>query len=235
MKSENRDKEIKVRVSEDVYSVLEDLAKKEGYLSVPDYIASLLVNLVRAQRTPSLDELVEKLKTKLERYLQDELNKRISIVEKLRRQVIELYEKLEAVEQRIGALESSLREVEAEKARTGTEVQPRKTAVERLKEEKVVFESRLPARVQRDRLFAYFERVGSVVLKLSRERIAVDPDFWQVFKRKLLEETSSNKEEDILAVLGDKGYELWKALYSDNLLIFDSKTKKWRFLEGIIS
>ncbi|MEM4850710.1 MAG: CopG family transcriptional regulator [Desulfurococcaceae archaeon] len=234
MKSESRVKEIKVQVPEDIYVVLEELAKKEGYLSVPDYVASILVNLARSQRVPPLDELVEKLKTRLERYLQDELNRRISVVEGLRRQVVELYEKLEAVEQRVSALESSLREVEAGRARTVVETRPRKTAIERLKEEKVLFESILPARVQRDRLFAHFERAGIVVLKLNRERVAVDPDFWQVFKHKLLEEVNSNKEEDVLATLGDKGYELWKALYSDNLLIFDSKTRKWRFLQSTI-
>lgn len=234
MKPENHGKEVKVRVPDDVYTVLEELAKKEGYSNVPDYIASLLVNLARAQRMPPLDEFVEKLKTKLERFLQDELNRRIAIIETLRRQIVELYDKVEAIEQRVGALESQLREAEGEKIRPTTGTRSRRTAVERLKEEKVVFESKLPTRVQRDRLFAYFERVGTVVLKLSRERVAVDPDFWQAFKRKLLEEIDSNKEEDILIMLGDKGYELWKALYSDNLLIFDSKTKRWRFLQSTI-
>ncbi|MEM4434006.1 MAG: CopG family transcriptional regulator, partial [Thermosphaera sp.] len=92
------------------------------------------------------------------------------------------------------------------------------------------FESTLPPRIQRDAFFSYLEREGAVVLKLSRERIAVDREFWNEFKGRLFQALTSNKDEEIKQVLGEKGYALWRALYDDNLIIFDPKTKAWRQL-----
>lgn len=228
MKNEKQFKEIKVKIPEDTYSLLEKIALKEGFSSVSDYVSFIILNTIK-ERVIS-EDISEKLKSKLERYIQDELNKRLSVVETLRRQIMEVYEKMEELEQKINSIESALKEGKIEE-KTKVEV-PRKTAVERLREEKVVYESKLPSRIQRDRLFSYFERMGVIVIKLSRERIAVDPDFWRDFKYKLLNELDSNKEEDILSVLGDKGYELWKTLYTDNMLVYDPKAKKWKFIHG---
>lgn len=228
MKNEKQFREIRVKIPEDAYSVLEKIALREGFSSISDYISSMILNAIK-ERAVS-EDTSEKLKNKLERYIQDELNKRLSIVETLRRQVVEVYEKVGELEQRISGIESALKESRTdEKPRVEA---PRKTAIERLREEKIVYESKLPSRIQRDRLFSYFERMGAVVIKLSRERIAVDPDFWRDFKQKLLNELSSNREEDILSVLGDKGYMLWKTMYTDNMLVFDPKARKWRFIHG---
>ncbi len=230
MKNEKQVKEIKIRIPEDAYQVLENLAFREGFSSLSDYLTYVVLSVVR-ERGISID-FGEKIRSKLERYLQDELNKRLSVVETLRRQIVEVYEKVEEIEKRINSIESSLKE--SRKEEKPKPEAPRKTAVDRLREEKIVYESKLPSRIQRDRLFSYFERMGVTVLKLSRERIAVDPDFWRDFKHKLLNELNSNKEEDILSVLGDKGYGLWKTLYTDNMLVFDPKAKKWRFVHGEI-
>ncbi|MEM0001930.1 MAG: CopG family transcriptional regulator [Desulfurococcaceae archaeon] len=228
MKNEKQFREIKVRIPEDTYSLLEKIVLKEGFSSVSDYVSFIILNTIK-ERVIS-EDISEKLKSKLERYIQDELNKRLSVVETLRRQVMEVYEKMEELEQKINSIESALKEGKIEE-KAKVEV-PRKTAIERLREEKVVYESKLPSRIQRDRLFSYFERMGVIVIKLSRERIAVDPDFWRDFKYKLLNELNSNREEDILSVLGDKGYELWKTLYADNMLVYDPKAKKWKFIHG---
>ena len=230
MQLEEARKEIKIRVPADVYSMLEDSARREGYSSVADYVVAVLTNIARSRQIPQQEELIDRIRLRLERYVQDELNRRMSVIESIRKQVIELYEKIGSLEQKVNSIEASLSGVEKPGARA--EVSSRKTAIERLKEEKVVFESKLPPRIHKDRLFAYFERSGAVVLKLSRERVAVDQDFWREFKYKLLNEVNSNRDEDILAVLGEQGYELWKALYGDNMVIFDPKYKKWRFVQG---
>lgn len=222
-----QERELRVRVTEDTYARLEDLARREGFTSVPDFVAHLLISITK-EKTP-VDEF-ERFKTRLERYIQDELNKRLASLEGLRKQVVELYEKIEELSQKVVNLEDSLKAKQEEKPK---ETITRRTGIERLREEKVVFESKLPARIQRDRLFAYFERMNAIVLKLSKERVAVDPDYWRDFKNKL-SELSSSREEDISQVLGSTGYELWKALYRDSLIYYDPKTKKWRFVEGSV-
>ncbi|MEM1696748.1 MAG: CopG family transcriptional regulator, partial [Desulfurococcaceae archaeon] len=93
------------------------------------------------------------------------------------------------------------------------------------------FESTLPPRVDRDRLFASLERSGAVVIKLSRERVAISPEFWEFFKKKL-DEIHTSDEREIQSIMGEKGFKLWKALYSDNLVIYDSKLRKWRPVHG---
>jgi polyhydroxyalkanoate synthesis regulator phasin len=220
-------RELRVRVSEEAYKFLESLAKREGFSSVEDYLVHLVHTIAREK---GLEDF-ERIKPKIERFIQDEINKRMTALETIRRQVVEIYEKIESLEERLKAIEETVKE-SSKLVERPREAPPRKTGIERLREEKVVFESRLPARVQRDRLFAYFEREGAVVLKLSKERVAVDPEFWKEFKSKL-ESLSSPREEDIQQVLGSPGFELWKALYADNLIYYDPRSKRWRFVQEV--
>lgn len=223
--TEKREREIRIRISEDLYRSLEERARKEGFTTVSDYLSAIIQNLIKEK--PPIEEAADKIRTKLERFIQDELNKRLSMLENLKKQISELYEKIEELDHRINNIESSMKERPSIQQKPES---PRKTAMERLHEEKLVFESRLPSRIQRDRIFSYFDRMGAIVIKLSKERIAVDPDFWNQFKYKLLNQVDSNSEELVLNTLGEKGYELWKALYSDNAIIYDPKSKKWRFI-----
>ncbi|MEM4481359.1 MAG: CopG family transcriptional regulator [Desulfurococcaceae archaeon] len=229
MDAKRKIKEIKIELPEELHSTLEELARREGWGSVHELVLSIIANYAKRDREIKGEDSTEKMRVKLERYIQDELNKRLAGVETLRRQISELYDELDSIKHRLEAIESST------KGRATDRPQQRpsgKSAIERLKDEKVLFESKLPATIQRDRLFSYFERTGAVVLKLSRERIAVDQEFWEEFKDKLTSEVSSNKEEEITQVLGQRGYALWKALYNDNFIIFDPKTKKWRFIHS---
>ncbi len=225
MKESKTQRELRIKIPEDLYTQLENQARREGFASIEEYILSILTSSIRGRI--QVDEL-EKLKSRLERYIQDELNKNLAVIENLKRQVIEIYEKIEDLDQRVKNLEESIKKIHEEKPREA--ITPRKTGIERLREEKVLFESKLPPRIQRDRLFAYFERMGAIIIKLSKERIAVDPDYWREFKEKL-NEISTNKEEEIASILGSPGYELWRALYLDNAIYFDPKSKKWRFVE----
>jgi chromosome segregation ATPase len=235
MSESKRVKELKLNIPMDLYSELEKLAREGGYSSVSEYIVSALVNLVSPTiRQPPED--LAKWKARFERYIQDEINKRLSIIDTIRSQIAELYEKLDSIQQRLGELDSTVQEIRRWRAEAAEETReqpgarkPYRTGIERLREEKVVFESKLPPRVQRDRLFAYFEREGAIVLKLTRERVAVDPDYWREFKQKLLS-LSTTAEEEIKNQLGDKGFELWKTLYIDNAIIYDSRAKKWKFV-----
>lgn len=225
MESSRRAREIKLEVPEDVHRALEELSRREGYESVDKLVHAIVVDYLKHRHEDSF----ERMKVKLERYLQDELNKRLAGVETLRRQVSELYEEVDSIKHRVEALESAIKATTLERRQARP---PGKSAIERLKDEKILFESKLPPQIQRDRLFSYFERAGAIVLKLERERVAVDQEFWEEFKRKLESEVTTNREDEIASILGEKGYKLWKALYSDNLIIFDPKTKRWRFIHN---
>lgn len=221
-------KELLLKLPRELYHKLEEGAAKQGFSSVSDYIVHILALHLKPEHEASVS--IEKLRAKLERIIQDEINKGLAVLESMRKQIVEIYERVDSLEQRVEAIESIVKELESRKAEVPA-AKPRKTAIERLKEEKVLFESALPPRIQRDRLFNYLEREGAVVLKLSKERVAVDPEFWQEFKSKL-NELRSTDEKEIQRILGDKGFSLWKTLYSENLIIYDPKPKKWRFVHG---
>jgi len=226
-------REVKLDLPLELYSELEKLALEEGYSGVSEYIMTIITNFIATSKK-TLPEDLSKLKARIERYVQDEVNKRLAVIDTLRSQVAELYEKLDVLQQKLNELELTIQKQKTEIS-SGIEEMPRarkpyKTGIERLREEKVVFESKLPRKIQRDRLFAYFEREGAVVLKLTRERIAIDPDFWRDFKYKLLNELTTSGEDEIKNILGDKGFVLWKALYSDNAIIYDPKTRRWKFI-----
>jgi len=98
MKESKTQRELRIRIPEDLYTQLENQARKEGFTSIEEYILSLLTSSIRGRI--QVDEL-EKLKSRLERYIQDELNKNLAVIENLKRQVIEIYEKIEDLDQRV--------------------------------------------------------------------------------------------------------------------------------------
>jgi len=226
-------REVKLNLPLELYSELEKLALQEGYSDVSEYIMAIITNFTATSKK-TLPEDLSRLKARIERYVQDEVNKRLAVIDTLRSQVAELYEKLDVFQQKLNELELTLQKQKTELPSEIGEMprtrKPYKTGIERLREEKVVFESKLPRKIQRDRLFAYFEREGAVVLKLTRERIAIDPDFWRDFKYKLLNELTTSVEGEIKSILGDKGFELWKTLYSDNAIIYDPRARRWKFI-----
>lgn len=224
-------REVVLRIREDLYRRLEEEASRQGFRTVSEFILSIVNTVTRTPERDLSSEALEKIRAKLERFLQDELNKRLSILENIRRQVAEVYEKIDSLEQRVGEIEVKLREVESRKVETPIQPKARKTAIERLREDKILFESTLPPRIQRDRLFAYLEREGAVIIKLSKERVAIDPGFWTEFKNKL-SELSTTDEKELSKVLGEKGFALWKALHNDNLIIYDLKQRRWRPVHG---
>lgn len=228
---QERVREVVLKLREDIYRRLEEESSKRGFRSVPDFILHTIFTMLQTPERDLSSEVYERIRTRLERFVQDELNKRLSILETLRRQIAEVYERVDSLEQKIADVESRVSAVESKKAEVPVQARTRKTAIERLKEDKILFESTLPPRIQRDRLFAYLEREGAVIIRLSKERVAVDPEFWAEFKSKL-SELSTTDEKELSALLGEKGFSLWRALHSDNLIIFDPKQRRWRPVHG---
>lgn len=238
MTSENRrsgrdsKKIIPLRIDEETYRILRERAEKEGYLLVSDYLRVLIENIVRGESRAREQVFWEKLRSRIERLVQDMVNKQLEPVYKIRQQVVQIYEKLDMIEDRLKDIENQVKQLQAEKQqvamRTMLQRRPRKTGIQRLREEKVLFESSLRGLKYRDSFFKYLEREGAVIINLSAERVAVDPEFWEEFKHKLFEEIKTNNEDEIKKILSPLEYELFRRLRQDAIIYYDSIARKWK-------
>lgn len=219
-------REVRIVIDESLYNALAEEASKRGYESIQQLILSIISEYLSTGAEGEIT--LDKIRSRVERLVQDEINRRLSDLDSIRSQVADIIERLEHLEERISKIESKSGEIE----RPAKGYAGRKSAMERLKEEKVRFEKDFGPRVDREKLISYFERAGAIVIRTSKERIVVDPDFWEKFKTAIYS-IDSIKEEDIMAKLGEPGFSLWKALYEDGLVYYDSKSKKWRFTEEI--
>ncbi|MGC9011538.1 CopG family transcriptional regulator [Thermogladius sp.] len=222
--SEKRKRPLTVYLDEDLFRALAFLSEKEGYPSILDYVVKLIKERVEGAEKGGLED---SLKARIARIVQDELNKQLQVIENLRRQVAELYERVDYLTSVVEEIKSRTAEVLEQRR------EKRKTGIERLREEKVVFESSLPKKLNRDAFFNYLRREGAVVIETSKERIAVDPDFWEDFKTKLFEKTATSDEDELRRALGEKGFMLFTKLRDDNQVIYDPVTKKWKNLVNV--
>jgi len=219
----SRSRKIVLEIDEDTYKKIVNKAENEGFTTLTDYILMLIKREISYETVLNIDELYEKLKTRIQRFIEDEMSKYVQLINENRAKIAELYEAIDQLKNSVEDLKKRIEQPVSYKARqTG-----RKTGIERLREEKVVFESKLPSYIRRDQFFNYLEREGAVVLKLSKERIAVEPSFWSEFKKKLFEEINFDDEEKIKKILDNPGYELFRKLRDEALIYFDSKEKKW--------
>jgi len=185
----------------------------------------------------SIDELVQKLadllEKRLSRKIQDQLNASTSKVEHVAQKQAEVIERLEALEERVERLEEAVAEKRARGAKSSTNPQkPRASMCEQLAEDKVLFESEIANRIRnRDAFFAKIEsKCGGIVVEGAKERVAVEKGFWQSFLDKLSKIDTSD-EEKVKKTLDALEYKLFKVLKESALIIFDTTTRKWIFVE----
>jgi len=223
---------IPLRIDEETYRILKERAEKEGYLFVSDYLRILVEKIVRGEVEAPRQALGEKLRSRIERIVQDMVNQQLEPVYKIRQQVVQIYEKLDMIEDKLKELENQIKQLQAEKQQVAMRTMPqrrqRKTGIQRLREEKVLFESSLRSLKYRDSFFKYLEREGAVIINLSTERVAIDPEFWEEFKQKLFEEIKTNNEDEIKKTLSPLEYELFRRLRQDAIIYYDSITRKWK-------
>jgi len=221
--------------------VLEKIVRSYSGLPPEEAIRQYLIDSLKGI-TPEIKEIgagvtqVSKEDiSKLQRSIMDLLNPYTAKLDDLSRRLGTIIEILENLVERVSSLESSLKEVRegyAPRAEVPHEVKhrERKSALDFLREQKVMFESDITGRIRnRDAFFERLKRGGAVVLELSTERVAVDPDFWEEFKKRLSELTS-NLDRDIVRVLGKAGAALLKALMRDAQVYYDATRKRWVLL-----
>jgi len=105
---EKKRRPITIYLDEDLFRELTSLSEKEGATSVSDFIVKIIKEKVSGVEKPIFDE---SLKSKIARIVQDEVNKHLQVVETLRRQITELYEKVDALSATIEELKSKTPEI----------------------------------------------------------------------------------------------------------------------------
>ncbi len=191
---------------------------------------------------------------KFRRGIEDLLNPTTGKIDDMRGKLATIIELLEGIVERLREVDSKIDKVAAQPlqpeaqpaqtasrggrggpaARVGAEAQqPRRrrtSAIEILKEQKVMFESDITGKIKnRDAFFERLRKDGAVVLELARQRVAIDPDYWNEFVERL-KSLNTNSEAEMEKVLGKVGMRLLKELMQSTLAYFDATTKKWELI-----
>jgi len=209
---------------------LKEKAAEEGYELLSSYVRDLVLSTLGKPSQQGIDRA--KLKSMVTRITQDVINQYISVVEELKRKYAELIERIENLETRINVLQTQLSKQVAryqyyQPARQLSRRQ-RKSGIERLREEKVLFESSLRGLKNRDSFFKYLGREGAKIIVLDGERVAIDREYWDELKHKIFEEISTNIDDEIKKMLDPIGYEIFQGLKRSGLIYYDSSQQRWR-------
>ncbi|AEM38717.1 hypothetical protein Pyrfu_0848 [Pyrolobus fumarii 1A] len=103
----------------------------------------------------------------------------------------------------------------------------RRTAIEWLKEQGVLFESELMRLRDRDAFFEKLRREGAIVIELPNERVAVDREFWERFKERI-QGLPTVREDEIRALLDEPMFKLFQRLKEAGLIYFDASEGAWK-------
>ncbi|EWG07365.1 MAG: CopG/DNA-binding domain-containing protein [Candidatus Aramenus sulfurataquae] len=222
-------KTIIIKLTDEEYAKLEEEARKEGYVLLTEYVRSkLLSSFTLAPSSPSRVESVnyEEMLRKIERKIQDMINPFTSQIEDLKQRLADLQEKVDSLEEK----SPKPRELQPkEKLQRQPTAQEKKTALDILSEQGVIFESELKLK-DPDRFFEKLEREGAKILLTDKERIAVDPNFYNSFVEKL-SKLSAQDDETAKQQLGKKEFKLFQRLKEAAYIYFDSSSKSWKFVK----
>ncbi|MEM4485166.1 MAG: hypothetical protein QXE13_04915 [Sulfolobales archaeon] len=236
------EREIRLSISEALYRELVQRAYSENFKSVEEYIISLIQS--HLERTTSIEKPSEDL-VRLERKLMDLVNRYTSKVDELAQRISELRDMIDGLSDRYNDLDNRYNELRRlidsiyqsgrgvqRREKTEAREEPhKKTAIEVLKDQKIIFESSVVSKIRdRDSFFRRLESDGAKIIKLSSERVAVDPDFWSEFMRKI-ENIKEDSEEAIRKALSRDEYKLFERLKKDGLIAYSTIERKWILVE----
>ncbi|AHC51142.1 hypothetical protein SUSAZ_03565 [Sulfolobus acidocaldarius SUSAZ] len=232
-------KTIYIKLSEEEYKQLEERARKEGYVLVSEYIRSILLSN-ESQRTitraEASNDLINQLMSRLEKKVIDFINPFTAQLEELKKKIAELSERIEELEDKkiekqdqISNKPLEARQQQSKKDDKQIQQQsPKKTAIEILNEQGVIFESEVKLR-DPDAFFNKLEREGAMIINTQKERIALSREFFEEFQNKVKEIHSSDKEETA-SKLETREAKLFRKLVEEGLAIYNSEIKGWEIL-----
>lgn len=234
---------ITLKLEEEVYEELLKRAKEEGFLTVPEYLSSLILRIIEkaekietkepTEEVAKKSSMLEKLLALVERKVQDGINPFTQKIDDVSRRISSLIERLESLEERISNIEEKVKgfeQVREETRETKELKKTKKTAIDILKEQRVIFERDIASKIRdRDSFFAKLEREGAVIIEAKDERIAIDPRFWQTFTEKL-KNVKTNNEEELKKYLDPLELRVLQKLRESALVVFDTTTKNWNLV-----
>ena len=180
-------KYLTLKLTEEEYKELEERARAEGYTLVADYVRTTILG-GRGEKNVDLSEVTNTIAQRLERKLQDVLNPFTGKIDDLAKRVSALEEKVS------GAEEQRPQKPQSEpKPQQQKQEEQRRTAIDILKQQGVMFESELRLR-NPDAFFSKLDREGAKIITTDNERIAIDQDFLRSFKEKLATIDSDDME-----------------------------------------
>ncbi len=239
-------KVISTVIDDETYKLLKRKAELKGYRLLSDYLRFLIEkDLSEEGQVPSdiilseLENLLNKKLSKIERTVADLLNPYTGKIDRIITLVTELKEELEqsretmAQQEPASFIQEARQPSEQKKPLVSYRKEqthpPRKTAIERLKEEGAVYESDLGWLKRPDLFFSKLEREGAIVFEAGEERVAVDPEFLNELKSKL-REINIPEAESVEKLLRPQEARLFRLLVDSGRAYFDSVEGGW-FIE----
>ncbi len=220
---------VKVELDRDTYVMLRERARREGYALVSDYIRDLISREARGGVSTmggcgDEKRLAEAVARRVERVVADIVNPFTGKIDEVARRLADLVEKLEG-----GEVEPARHEARAAEQRY-VQRQQRTGAIDRLRQQKVLFWEDVKWMKAPDRLFAKLEKEGAVVFEAGGEKIAVDRSFWEEFVKAVEEVAVRDPSEASILVesaLGERARMLFEKLVSNGLVYYDEDLGHW--------
>ncbi|MEM0351993.1 MAG: hypothetical protein QXT76_01540 [Sulfolobales archaeon] len=201
---------------------VEALSKMFPDLPIEDALMTIITNALSSGKPPKVED--KGLKSVI-----DMINAYTGKIEEVNRKISYLLEVLEDLSARIQSLEDQIRNLPhaVQPAKTEEKREARKSAIDILREQKIMFESDIASKIKnRDAFFEKLRRSGAVVIELAKERVAIDPDYFSKFIEKV-EKVAVSSDEALSKELSKEDLKLLKALMNSGLAYFDSIKKKW--------
>jgi hypothetical protein len=210
---------VKIELTKSEYEALKAIARREGYSLVSEYLRNIIRGVVegRIGKSASGGEQVDALARRLERVIVDILNPYTGKIDEIARRLAELRELLE------GAREERVREVVERPVR-------RTPAIEKLKEQGVVFQEDVQWMKSPERFFEKLKREGAMVLSIGGERVALDPEFWARFAEEVDKISVGDVEEaaSLLEMsLGEAAGRLFRKMVKAGVAVYDEDRGIW--------
>ncbi len=175
----------------------------------------------------------EKIVQRLERRLQDIINPWTSKIDDLASKLASIIERIEVFEDKLSQLEDKIKQFESRHEHPPHgRVTRKRSAIERLREQGIVFESDVQWLRDRDAFFERLRREGAVILNIGGERVAIDQGFWEMFREKV-EQLPTSNDEEIRVLLTEPQYKLFQRLRENGLIYFDATKRAWKFIEKV--
>ncbi|MEM4035987.1 MAG: hypothetical protein QXU97_05205 [Fervidicoccaceae archaeon] len=225
---------ITIKLSDEEYEILKKKAEERGLSSVTEYLLAI------ARETPPISQrvargeaqLIEQEQARLiasvERKIHDIINPYTAKIDELSRRIAAVIERLDELRESVeisrrGEAPAS-RPAPARARRRGT------SAIERLREDGVVFQSELTWLSNPPAFFDKLKREGAVVFRLGGEYVAVDQRFWEEFKSRLSKERGE-KAEEVASRLPAKMSRLFLKLSAEGLASYNKEARSWIIFE----